>query len=103
MNTLINPSTISSKQVDEVYNQVIDALESLGVVTAKNADEVVSYFSQIEDETSSHDIHENIVQSFDLDGELNGDWQSTIHVDIQEYYIDSGSDDYVYTVRVRED
>ena len=36
-------------------------------------------------------------------GEVEGGWQPTFTVVITAYFIDAGSEDYVYSVRVTED
>lgn len=102
MRQLINENSISATTVDSVYDQVIDLLEARGYNTANNADEVINFLSYLED-VDLDDISSNDVQRIDLDGDLDGDWQKTIHVIIAENYVDPGSDDYVYTISVWED
>lgn len=102
MRQLIDENLISATTTDSVYDQVIDLLEARGYDTANNADEVINYLSYLKD-VDLDDISTNDVQRIDIDGELDGEYQKTIHVIIAENYVDSGSVDYVYTISVWED
>ena len=42
-------------------------------------------------------------RKFTVKGEIKGGWQTTYTVVIIAYFIEAGSDDYVYSVRVTED
>ena len=95
MNDLINAKEITSKTISEVEQEVIDLLNNKGYIAGSNED--------LNDFFGGEKFSSNVVQKLEIDGEMNGDWQTTITVVISEHYVDSGSDDYFYTVKVTED
>lgn len=95
MNNLINSKEITSKTAIEIEKEVIDLLNSKGYIAGSKED-LNNFF---EGEKFSSDL----VQKLEIDGEMNGDWQTTITANIYESYIDSGSVDYFYTVVASED
>ena len=99
MKNLVITERINATTANEVKNQVIAQLESWGYNVAKTEQAAQNFFlAEFGKEMSSE-----IAQQFQLDGELNGDWQTTITVVIKANYCDAGSEDYVYTVEVTED
>ena len=48
-------------------------------------------------------VYQEEARNFTILGEVEGGWQPTFTVVITAYFIDAGSDDYVYSVRVTED
>lgn len=100
MKKLVNTSEITAKTVEVVKAQVEEQLSYLGYTIVKDEAEAEEYFKDIEGDGC---LHDEIEQTFSLDGEMNGEWQSTITVTIKSYYKDSGSIDYCYQVNVTED
>lgn len=100
MKKLINVSEITAKTVEIVKAQVEEQLIYLGYTVVESETEAEEYLKDIEGDGY---LYEDIEQTFSIDGEVNGDWQSTITVTIKSYYKDSGSDDYCYQVNVAED
>lgn len=100
MKKLINVSEITAKTVEVVKAQIEERLSYLGYTIVEDEAEAEEYLKDIEGDGY---LYEDIEQTFSIDGEVNGDWQSTITVTIKSYYKDSGSDDYCYQVNVTED
>ena len=100
MKKLVNTSEITAKTVEVVKAQVEEQLSYLGYVVVESEAEAEEYLKDIEGDGY---LHDDVEQTFSLDGEMNGDWQSTITVTIKSYYKDSGSIDYCYQVNVTED
>lgn len=99
MKNLVIVEQISSKKVAEVRNEVVSQLERFGYYVVANEQAARKFFlAEFGKEMSTE-----VAQHFELDGEQNGDWQTTITVTIKAHYCDSGSEDYVYTVEVTED
>ena len=97
MNDLINAKEITSKTTAEVEQEVINLLNRKGYFAGNNG-EVESFFSDLDGK-----IQTDQAQKLEIDGEMIGDWQTTITVVISEHYVDPGSVDYFYTVKVTED
>lgn len=95
MNDLINAKEIASKTVSEVEKEVIDLLNNKGYIAGSEED-LNKFFG-------GEKFSSNAIQKVEIDGEMDGDWQTTITAIIYENYIDSGSDDYFYTVKVTGD
>jgi hypothetical protein len=95
MKNLINAKEIISKTTSEVEQEVISLLNRKGF-TAGSKEELKNFFD-------GEKYYSNSIQKLQIDGEMNGDWQTTITVIIYENYVDSGSDDYFYTIKVSED
>ena len=95
MNDLIKAKEITSNTVSEVEKEVIDLLNNKGYITGSRED-LNNFFG-------GEKFSSNAIQKLEIDGEMDGDWQTTITAIIYENYIDSGSDDYFYTVKVTED
>lgn len=100
MKRLVNTSEITAKTVEVVKAQVEERLSYLGYTIVEDEAEAEEYLKDIEGDGY---LYEDIEQTFKINGEMNGDWQSTITVTIKSYYKDSGSDDYCYQVNVTED
>lgn len=100
MKKLVNTSKITAKTVEAVKAQVEEQLSYLGYVVVESEAEAEEYLKDIEGDGY---LYDDVEQTFSLDGEMNGDWQSTITVTIKSYYKDSGSIDYCYQVNVTED
>ena len=92
---LINTKEITSNTVEEVKNEIINLLNQKGY-TAGSDEDREQFFG-------GEKFSSNSIQKLQIDGKMNGDWQTTITVVIYENYIDAGSDDYFYTAEVRED
>lgn len=100
MKKLVNTSKITAKTVEAVKAQVEEQLSYLGYVVVESEAEAEEYLKDIEGDGY---LYDDVEQTFSLDGEMNGEWQSTITVTIKSYYKDSGSIDYCYQVNVTED
>nr|WP_288330768.1 hypothetical protein [uncultured Prevotella sp.]DAZ14049.1 MAG TPA: hypothetical protein [Caudoviricetes sp.] len=100
MKKLVNTSKITAKTVEAVKAQVEEQLSYLGYVVVESESEAEEYLKDIEGDGY---LYDDVEQTFSLDGEMNGEWQSTITVTIKSYYKDSGSIDYCYSVNVTED
>lgn len=100
MKKLVNTSKITAKTVEAVKAQVEEQLSYLGYVVVESEAEAEEYLKDIEGDGY---LYDDVEQTFSLDGEMNGEWQSTITVTIKSYYKDSGSIDYCYSVNVTED
>lgn len=100
MKKLVNTSKITAKTVEVVKAQVEEQLSYLGYVVVESESEAEEYLKDIEGDGY---LYDDVEQTFSLDGEMNGEWQSTITVTIKSYYKDSGSIDYCYQVNVTED
>lgn len=100
MKKLANTSKITAKTVEAVKAQVEEQLSYLGYVVVESEAEAEEYLKDIEGDGY---LYDDVEQTFSLDGEMNGEWQSTITVTIKSYYKDSGSIDYCYQVNVTED
>ena len=48
-------------------------------------------------------LYQDEEQRFQVDGERNGDYQTTITVVVKSFYKDAGSEDYCYSVEATED
>lgn len=95
MNDLINAKEITSKTISGVEKEVIAILNNNGYIAGSKED-LNNFFN-------GEKYSSNIIQKLEIDGKINGDWQTTITVVISEHYVDSGSVDYFYTVTVTED
>ena len=95
MNNLINAKEITSKTVSEIEQEVIDLLNEKGYIAGSKED--LNNFFDGEKYSS------NLIQKLEIDGKMDGDWQTKITVTISEHYVDSGSVDYFYTVMLTED
>ena len=112
MTTLVYPSEITAKTVEEVYEQVVTELEESGYTVANTDDELLAALSAGSDDVTSDEITTREAQRFQLDGIEKGKYVAadgttstyipTITVVIFENYTDSASDDYVYMVSVYE-
>lgn len=100
MKKIVNTSKITAKTVEAVKAQVEEQLSYLGYVVVESEAEAEEYLKDIEGDGY---LYDDVEQTFSLDGEMNGEWQSTITVTIKSYYKDSGSIDYCYSVNVTED
>lgn len=100
MKRLVNTSEITAKTVEVVKAQVEEQLRYLGYTVVESETEAEEYLKDIEGDGY---LDNDVEQTFSIDGEVNGDWQSTITVTIKSYYKDSGSIDYCYQVNVTED
>ena len=100
MKKLVNTSKITAKTVEAVKAQVEEQLSYLGYVVVESEAEAEEYLKDIDGDGY---LYDDVEQTFSLDGEMNGEWQSTITVTIKSYYKDSGSIDYCYSVNVTED
>lgn len=99
MKNLVITERINATNVVEVRQQVVDQLKKLGYNVVADEQEAMTFFLTF----FGKDMNTEVAQEFQLDGELNGDWQTTITVVIKAHFCDAGSDDYVYTVEVAED
>ena len=100
MKRLVNTSEITAKTVEVVKAQVEEQLRYLGYTVVESETEAEEYLKDIEGDGL---LDDDVVQTFSIEGEMKGDWQSTITVTIKCYYKDSGSIDYCYQVNVTED
>ena len=90
MRTLVIKPFITAKKKEEVRERVEGHLCVSGRIVFRSEKKIKEYFNEI-------------VQKFTVRGERNGDWETTITVQIIAYYYDAGSDDYAYLVKVEED
>lgn len=100
MGKLIDKKEITATTVENVLEQVINKLNRYGYTTAESDEEAEAMFKEWGYE---EEMRYEVAQSFEVLGEMDGDWQKTITVTIYGNYADSGSDDYIYTVSVKED
>lgn len=100
MANLINKKEITATTVESVLEQVINKLNRYGYAVADSDEKAESMFKEW---GYDGEMRYDVEQQFELLGEMDGDWQKTISVTIYGNYVDSGSDDYIYTVSVTED
>ena len=99
MKNLVIVEQISSKSAAEVKNEVVSQLKRFGYNVVANEQVARNFFlSEFGKEMSS-----KTAQDFQLDGEINADWQTTIYVTIREFSCSGNTDDYLYMVDVVED
>lgn len=109
MKELISKAAITANTTEEIYEQVINELSDREYFTAHNEGDVFNFFADVypTENISDDDIHTREVQRIELDGEPQKyptyTYIPTITVRIYENYVDSGSVDYVYTVKVTEE
>ena len=101
MRTQVIKSFITAKNSAEIQKQVECLLVVSGKVISRNEKEIEEFFNDGYEYTTP--LLSEIVEKFTLRGEMNGNWETTITVQIIAYYHDPGSDDYVYMVKVDED
>ena len=99
MKQLVLVEQISSKNVADIKNEVVSQMQKFGYNVVADEQAARKFFLT----EFGKDMSSETAQSFQIDGELNGDWQTTITVTIKAHFCDSGSDDYLYTVEVVED
>lgn len=97
-NYLINKNEITATKADDVRRQVVELLDRC-YPTANSDDEAAS---MLKEWGCEGEMRDEIAQKFSLPGEMDGDFQKTITVTIYGCFVDSGSDDYIYTVYVTE-
>ena len=92
--------TFASAYRLNIKKQVEQLLDYYGYTVVKNAKEAKKLFKEMGLNTKN--LSEETEQKFEVEGEKNGDWQSEITVTVNGHYVDSGSDDYFYSVDVTE-
>ncbi len=101
MRTLVIKPFITAKKKEEVRERVEGHLCVSGRIVFRSEKKIKEYFNEIDEHTTP--LLSEVVQKFTVRGERNGDWETTITVQIIAYYYDAGSDDYAYLVKVEED
>ena len=99
MKNLVIVEQISSKSAAEVKNEVVNQMQRFGYNVVAN-EQVARKFFLAE---FGKEMSDRTAQQFQLDGKINGDWQTTIYVEIREFSCSGNTDDYLYTVEVVED
>ena len=99
MKNLVIVEQISAKAVESVKSQVCDQLKRFGYNVVADEQDADTFFLTFFGKRSCQEV----AQRFQLDGEQNGDWQTTITVTIREYSCSGNTDDYLYSVEVTED
>lgn len=99
MKKLVIIERINSNDVESVKAQVKEQMRQFGYYVVADEQEAETFFQTFFGKETSKEI----AQKFQLDGELNGDWQTTITVIIREFSCSGNTDDYIYTVEVTED
>lgn len=99
MKNLVVTERINATTANEVKAQVVSQMKKFGYYVVADEQEARTFFLTF----FGKEMSTEVAQKFQLDGELNGDWQTTITVVIKAHYCDAGSEDYAYTVEVTED
>nr|DAV45530.1 MAG TPA: hypothetical protein [Caudoviricetes sp.] len=99
MKNLVIVEQITATTAQEVKQQVEDQLKNWGYYVVDDEQAADTFFLTFFGKKSSQEI----AQKFQLDGELNGDWQTTLTVVIREFSVSGNTDDYAYTIEVTED
>ena len=76
---------------------------NLAEITAKTAEDIKEQVEEMISRQNQVVSGQEEARNFTILGEVEGGWQPTFTVVITAYFIDAGSDDYVYSVRVTED
>lgn len=108
MKDIISKAVISANMTKDVYKQVLNELVNKDYFIAYNESDVFNFFVGVyKRNISDNDICAREVQRLELDGEPQDHgvytYIPTITVKIYENYVDSGSMEYVYTVKVTEE
>lgn len=101
MTQLINKENINAVTIAEVEAQVKAELMQKGFIVVEDRAEAQQFFK--DNFEGDNVVCSEIEQEFTMLGEVNGDWVTTLTVKIVSHFIDSGSNDYVYSVEVTED
>ena len=101
MKNLVNKENINAVTIAEVEAQVKAELTNNGLIVVEDKAAAEQFFKDNFEEEGY--VCNETAQTFDMLGEVDGDWVTTLIVKIEAHYIDAGSDDYVYTVTVTED
>ena len=99
MKNLVITERINATTASEVKNQVVSQMKGFGYYVVADENEAETFFLTFFGKKTSSEV----VQRFQLDGEQNGDWQTTITVVVREFSVSGNTDDYAYTVEVTED
>lgn len=76
---------------------------NLAEITAKTAEDIKEQVEEMISRQNQVVSGQEEARSFTILGEVEGGWQPTFTVVITAYFIDAGSEDYVYSVSVTED
>lgn len=99
MKNLVIVEQISSKSAAGVKNEVVSQLQRFGYNVVANEQAARNFFLS----EFGKEMSDRTAQQFQLDGEINGDWQTTIYVTVREFSCSGNCDNYLYTVDVVED
>nr|DAM96611.1 MAG TPA: hypothetical protein [Caudoviricetes sp.] len=99
MKNLVIVEQITATTANEVEKQVKEQMKRFGYYVVADEQEAKTFFLTF----FGKEMSDRTAQQFQLDGEINGDWQTTIYVTIREFSCSGNTDDYLYTVEVTED
>ena len=95
----INLAEITAKTAEDIKEQVEEMISRQNQVVSGQEEAKKLY-----DKNGVEGyVYQEEARNFTILGEVEGGWQPTFTVVITAYFIDVGSDDYVYSVRVTED
>lgn len=106
MSKLFNVSEVTNiTSENTIRKQVIDLINEYNHV-AHSDDEVLQYFIDLYEEDSSENVEDEIrshrLPAIIINGKERDGYIPSYEVIVTEHYIDSGSEDYIYTVDVCE-
>ena len=91
---------VTTKKNIEVRTKVENLLMICGKTVFRSEEDIEKFFNEEYEYTNP--LCSEVVDKFTVRGEMNGNWETNIDVEIIAFYHDPGSDDYAYMVRVEE-
>lgn len=94
---------ITANTVETVKEQVLELMSRYGYNVFNSKEEIEDFYKNAYEYGPEWETSSEIAEKFEVPGEIEDGWESTITVTIKAYYKDSGSADYCYIVEVDED